>query len=328
MNLLLICSPDGVGEMCDVAPHHHITFLRIQSLGDDWNAVTLSSVKRMFLNKGKIEGIWADRARVFYTTPSRVFVRAVPEIVARTSVSDRAEVFTIPAGSVRQFAAGPGWTALEFNPGGCFEATSLGVTFRQPFLVEFKKHMQMVGEAKDPQLVKGEYLHKEQRQTTWGWGVDLGVLDSNAPLSIELLVEPFEVQAPNATIFSNHGNGYTGLTIEQEGTSLNTYLVAIGNGGSYLPLAHLQLTPLKRHYISLQLDRTEARVYLDGHRAGEIATPYVLTSLVPMRIGNWAAGDRAFSGRISEIAITKGTRREHLIQADAVRIQRVGKPGT
>jgi hypothetical protein len=155
----------------------------------------------------------------------------------------------------------------------------------------------------------------------WGPGVVIGEMKWPPPVSVEVVVRPAAEQRTNATILSNHGAAYTGITIEQIGVTTNLYAVGVGSGASYVRVGSLQLAPQRRAYIAFQIGDEEARLYLNGNLvSSRPVKPALATRGIPLRVGNWMLLDRPFRGDIEEVAIGPGLRTAAQIKAQAAKL--------
>jgi hypothetical protein len=167
------------------------------------------------------------------------------------------------------------------------------------------------GESRKPLLLKGTeaaFVHRGFDTE----GSQSFVLPNTIPLpdtfTLELLVRPASVQGPYATIISNHPGkkGFQGFSLEQIGKTTNYYILAFGNGKSWMPVGDFAISPGDLHYLAVTKDKRQVSAYLDGRRIAEkLLGADPVASEYPLTIGDWFDRGRPFNGAIQEVRITR-----------------------
>lgn len=134
-------------------------------------------------------------------------------------------------------------------------------------------------------------------------------VESDHGFSVELILRAASTQPANAAIIGNHPgiHQFEGFVIQREGEHENRYVFATGTGHSWQPPVPFSLPPEEWHYVACNVHNNTAAVYLDGAFAGSVHyTAPCASSELPLIIGNWINGGRAFRGFIQEVALGHG----------------------
>ncbi len=317
------CSPESQYDVCTIAPRGKVFFFRAEFPGPRSTALILSRLTAVILEHGAPRALQATETALFFA-PGNGYPSFSPLVhgqYARWRDTDSEETdFWARPGTLTLQGKGWQWFETRDKP---VEVTSLKVYLdapQEPGLPAVARSRPANELSLQPAV--SAIIHVGYSMTRWGDGVVLDKLPMKLPLSIELVVDADPVQAPSATIVSSHGVAFGGLTIEQEGTQTNRYMIGLGTGSAYGIAGELSLTPGKRHYAAIELQPGSAAVYIDGKLKSRSRIPSTLAeSPLPLRLGNWVKGGRAFSGRIEELLIAPEVRTDAEIQARAAALK-------
>jgi hypothetical protein len=117
---------------------------------------------------------------------------------------------------------------------------------------------------------------------------------------------PSQQQAQYANIISNHKEGFLGFTIEQNGSRMPVFNFSIGNGKSWEGIQNISIQPQIWNLIVLNFTSSKSKliVYSDKIYEYNLDEPPLMSSALPLFMGNWHMGDRPFHGMIASITFS------------------------
>ena len=84
------------------------------------------------------------------------------------------------------------------------------------------------------------------------------------PLTIALWVNPANSQVENADILGNHGNGFVGLVMQQNGNNTNAFGFAYGDGTRWLGTGPVKFAANEWQHVAVVCDGQNAVFYVNG----------------------------------------------------------------
>lgn len=302
------CSHEATYDVCAMPPNGKVFFFHLQFPTPGSTALILSRLSSVVLERGAIRALLSTDTDLFFSSPHGGYPPAAPAVRGRYAdwrdTDLEPDAFWASRGELKLKSDTPGgqWFHMRTRS---LEATSLKVydeTPETPGLSPIAKPSSPAEfhlTSTQPPLIHTGYTLK-----TWSEGIVLESVPLKPPLSVELVVVPESTQFPYATILSNHGNAFGGLSIEQEGASNNRYAVFLGTGSTYQLGREFNLPALRRHYIAIEIQRETVAVYVDGaSQATSVRSSDLAESGLPFRLGNWAGGGRSFSGHVEELLV-------------------------
>ncbi|HEY3324299.1 MAG TPA: LamG-like jellyroll fold domain-containing protein [Planctomycetota bacterium] len=142
--------------------------------------------------------------------------------------------------------------------------------------------------------------------------------DMDVPFSITLWVNPAAKQMEHADIFGNHGEPFLGISLQQDGTKLNSYGFGCGDGKRWQGAGPVQLKADEWQHVAIVCDGQSAFIYVNG---SEQAKTPASGPLKPNRNQNFKLGQgyhtgRYFRGLLSDVRIY----RKALLPADVLEL--------
>jgi Concanavalin A-like lectin/glucanases superfamily len=145
---------------------------------------------------------------------------------------------------------------------------------------------------------------------------------TKAAWSMEMIVKPAGVQAPNAALVGNHpGLGTGGFVIHQE--TPGVWALVVGDGKAWQPILQFNLRAGEWNYLALVRTQDAFTLYLDGRLAAARIAPGLKIEESPLllQVGNWVANDRPFNGDVKEFRVLNRALASAEIAAAAERVR-------
>jgi drug/metabolite transporter (DMT)-like permease len=136
---------------------------------------------------------------------------------------------------------------------------------------------------------------------------NVGAINFDESFSIQVVLEPNEIQSSYADILGNHpGNGFDGFVIQQDGDQNNQYNFIYGNGIVWSEPLAIKLESSKTSYLVIQYNKGTVTIQLNGKEIISSNQNILYgNSHMPLTIGNWIKGDRLFNGLIDEVQVSR-----------------------
>jgi hypothetical protein len=125
---------------------------------------------------------------------------------------------------------------------------------------------------------------------------------------MEVILTPGALRRAAAAVMSSQAKdgAFRGFSLEKLGSSSDTYEARFGDGRAWMPVGQVVLSARRRAYLCLSVDGRRTRLYYDGRLVRNALLPReIVESGSPLVIGNSAAKDRPFAGRIEEVRVEK-----------------------
>ncbi len=140
-----------------------------------------------------------------------------------------------------------------------------------------------------------------------GTGVNYISTQTNFPevvaaFSVSCWVKPGATQVAYADIWGSHTEPYCGFTFQQNNTMLNTYVLYVGNGVSWVNTPVVTLVAGTWQHLVVVKSGTKNIVYINGVNSTEVSdTTSVVPSSINFKFGEgWHDSTRDFNGSIDE----------------------------
>lgn len=127
------------------------------------------------------------------------------------------------------------------------------------------------------------------------------IITGTSAFSLEFWINPGTTQVSNADIFGNHSDAFTGIVIQQNGSTTNQFYFAVGNGAAFTSSSNFNLTASVYNHLIVAKNSTYTSVYVNGTR---VVYDNITASISPntnytVKIGlGYQGGVRFFNGKI------------------------------
>jgi hypothetical protein len=132
-----------------------------------------------------------------------------------------------------------------------------------------------------------------------------GFPELTSPFSVAVWVNPAQNQEEYADILGNHGEGFSGFVLQQDGKNTNLFSLGYGNGKEWHGAGSAQLTADTWQHLAAVCDGEHAILYLNGveKARSDSKTPLVPNTRLNFRLGQGFPSARFFRGALSDVRI-------------------------
>jgi len=129
--------------------------------------------------------------------------------------------------------------------------------------------------------------------------------DLAMPFSITLWANPAATQMEHADIFGNHGEPFVGISLQQQGKTLNSFGFGYGDGKRWQGVGPVQLKSGEWQHVAVVCDGETAVLYLNGEEKSRAAAkgPLAPNPNQDFKLGLGYHSPRYFHGLLSDVRI-------------------------